>query len=135
MKTIFTLLITMLLSQSFSSVYAGSGNHPFTAPSSSILVPSDLQFVNFKLSFRDNKTLLQWEMAQNELAYQFEVEKSYDGKNFSTAALVFGTDKTGHDEYMFYEKTATKKTYYRVKVTDSRNNISYSAIQVANPNK
>ncbi len=133
MRTIFTLLITMLLNQLFSSVYAETGIRPFTTPSSSILVPSELQLVNFKASIVNNKTILQWEVTDNAHAYQFEVEKSHDGKNFTTAGLVFGTDKPGPDAYMFYEKAVQKKTYYRVKIVDSLQQITYSAIAAIEP--
>ncbi len=135
MKTIFTLLTIMLLNQSFSSVYAGNGNRPFTAPSSSILVPSDLRLLNFTASNVNNKTILQWEVTDNVHAYQFEVEKSHNGKKFKTAGLVFGSDVSGTGAYMYYEKAVQQKTYYRVKIVDSRQQVSYSAITTIEPGK
>jgi hypothetical protein len=53
---------------------------------------------------------------KNEDAYQFEIEKSTDGSNFSLAALVFGTDKEAIEQYKFFEKAQSSKIYYRVKI-------------------
>ncbi len=63
----------------------------------------------------------------------FEIEKSIDGKNFSMAALVFGTDKTETDNYMFYEKATKKKMMYRVKVINKDQTVDYSSIIEIDP--
>jgi hypothetical protein len=76
--------------------------------------------------------LLQWIVSDNEDVAQFEIEKSNDGKNFTMAALVFGTDKTETDNYMFYEKATRKKMIYRVKIINKDQTVDYStAILIA----
>ena len=77
--------------------------------------------------------MLQWIVSENENAAQFEVEKSTDGKNFSMAALVFGTDKTATDNYQFYEKAGKKKVAYRIKIINKNQTIDYSSVIEIDP--
>lgn len=72
-------------------------------------------------------------IGDNETAYCFEVEKSTDGKNFSMAALVFGTDKPADDNYEFYEKAGNPKTVYRIKLINKDKKAEYSPIVQINP--
>lgn len=122
------------------SLIAKNVNPPFanatSHPQSSILVQSDvIKFISFQGSLNNNKVVLQWVISQNEAADQFEVEKSNDGKSFSVAALVFGTDKPDTDSYMFYEKSTTKKTVYRIKIIDKKGAVAYSDALTIEPNK
>ena len=78
--------------------------------------------------------MLQWVVSENENAAQFEVEKSFDGKIFTMAALVFGTDKTETDNYQFYEKAAKKKVVYRVKIINKNQTVEYSPVIEIDPN-
>jgi hypothetical protein len=93
-------------------------------------VQSAVRLVNFKVAVENNKALLQWEATDNGNAYQFEVEKSYDGRNFEMTALVFGTDKADTDHYMFYEKAGDKKVSYRIKVVSKDKQAVYSEVIV-----
>ena len=62
----------------------------------------------------------------------FEIEKSRDGKDFKMAALVFGTEKTGDENYRFFEKAVAKKVYYRIKIVGKDNTVKYSEVLIAN---
>lgn len=90
--------------------------------------------INFIGNLSNDRILLQWQVNENEAAEQFEIEKSVDGKNFSLAALVFGTDKPATDSYWFYEKSNKIKLYYRVKMITKANKIAYSSVILINPN-
>lgn len=77
----------------------------------------------------NNKTRLQWKVGNNEMINQFEVERSYDGKEFKTVALVFTSENRGVENYMFYETIPPfEKVMYRIKMTSKTNEISYSRI-------
>ena len=77
----------------------------------------------------NNKALLQWRVGNNEMIGQIEVEKSIDGKEFKTAALVFTSEKDGVEDYMFYETLSSfEKVMYRLKITSKSNEVSYSRI-------
>lgn len=111
------------------SLYAQPVVAPFATPSSlshSVVTNDPVKLVSFQGNLNNNKVLLYWVVDENQTADQFEVEKSFDGKNFKMAALVFGTDKPETDSYMFYEKAASKKLLYRIKIIDKKGKISYS---------
>lgn len=77
----------------------------------------------------DNKARFRWRVGNNEMIDRFEVEKSYDGKEFKTAGLVFTSENKGVEDYMFYEAIPTfEKVMYRLKITSKSNEISYSKI-------
>jgi hypothetical protein len=77
----------------------------------------------------NNKTKLQWRVGSNEVINQFEVERSYDGKEFRTVGLVFTSETKGVEDYMFYETIPTfEKVMYRLKITSKSNEVSYSRI-------
>ena len=84
-------------------------------------------------SITNNKVILNWAVEKNESADMFEVEKSSDGKNFSMAALVFGTDKEETGIYQFFERAAKQRMFYRIKMIDKNKQGSYSDVITINP--
>ena len=89
-----------------------------------------IKVINFQGNRTNNKVSMQWVITENEIAQQFGVERSVDGKNFSIVALVFGTDKAQTETYRFYEKSIFQKASYRIKCIDKNQNITYSEILV-----
>jgi hypothetical protein len=87
-----------------------------------------LKIINLTGSITNDKVLLNWAVEENQYANQFEIEKSANGNDFVTAAVVFGTDKKDTDNYKFYEKAKIAKTYYRVKVILNNGSIAYSPV-------
>lgn len=130
MKTILTVLLALTLSLSFQELSANST--PFTAPTP--VFTEVVTFTSFKTTLSNNKVMLNWTITQNQAAYQFEVERSEDGKNFVMAALVFGTDKNDSDNYMFYEKFKKEGTSYRIKVIQKNGTVEYSPVVIAKSN-
>ena len=109
---------------------------PFANPSelnTPAISLSPAKLLSFNASIKGEKVILNWVVEQNETAYQFEVEKSTDGKNFIMAALVFGTDEPNADKYQFYEKAGKQKTLYRIKIINKNREIEYSSVQEINP--
>jgi hypothetical protein len=105
---------------------------PFSSPSTPVL-PVPAKLISLKASVEENKVVLDWTVGENETAYQFEVEKSTDGKNFRLAALVFGTDKPNTDKYQFLETAGKAKIAYRIKLIDKDQKAEYSPIVEVNP--
>jgi type IX secretion system substrate protein len=95
------------------------------SPNISIL---PVTLVYFQGNRENNMTTLRWNVAQNEMSGGFEVERSYDGTNFSTAGTVIATSKTGSETYTFTESIAGNKIYYRLKMYDPKQSVSYSKI-------
>ena len=102
--TAFIIIVALRIGYQPSN--AQTDRAPFTSPSllssgTALLHPAKL--IRFNGNISNNRIFLQWEVIENETADQFEVEKSTDGKNFTLAALVFGTDKPETGKYWFYE--------------------------------
>jgi hypothetical protein len=86
------------------------------------------------LSFTGNKkeknAILDWTTTSEINAKSFEIERSYDGENFSTIGTVKATgSRTGVNRYNFVERDARiGVNYYRIKQVDIDNRFSYSSI-------
>jgi len=80
---------------------------------------------------KNNKVTLNWSVADNETANSFEVERSVNGLDFTTAGVVFASEKRGTENYMFYETVTTNdKIMYRLKMIDKGHDIDYSKILI-----
>lgn len=108
---------------------------PFAShtPLPATTIPQPAKLISFSGSLHDNKVFLDWSVDDNETTYLFEVEKSNDGKNFSTAAIVFGNDIPDTGRYRFYEKAAGSKAMYRIKLVDKNKSAGYSPVVEIKP--
>ena len=70
---------------------------------------------------------LAWTVANNENGYSFEVQKSGDGKEFKTIAVVTTTEKSGDETYS-YKDDMQASAYYRLKLVSKGRVAIYSAI-------
>lgn len=121
----FLASISMLTYSNSSS--AQNNTAPVTASSASAS-PSTAVISQLNCSIKNDRVLLNWVIDNNQLANQVEIESSTDGKNFTMAALVFGTDKKDSDNYYFYEKAKKGKIFYRLKIINNDSSVQYSAI-------
>jgi hypothetical protein len=85
-----------------------------------------VQLISFVGSLNNNKVSLQWAVAENEDADHFEVERSLDGNDFMTAAVVMTSSKPGSENYSVNEVMKGEKVYYRLKIFDKNRTISFS---------
>lgn len=109
---------------------------PFASPSAlpaSTITIAPAKLISINGSISDHKVILNWVVNENETADKFEVEKSTDGKTFTLAALVFGSDSPEKYNYQFYEKAGKKKVLYRVKMINKNQQAEYSAIIEIDP--
>jgi len=80
---------------------------------------------------KNNKVTLNWTVADNETAKSFEVERSSNGRDFTTVGVVFAYEKMGTESYTFYETTSgTDKVMYRLKMIDKNRDVDYSRILI-----
>jgi hypothetical protein len=80
---------------------------------------------------KNNKVILNWTIADNETAYSFEVERSLNGLDFTTAGVVFSSEKRGTEKYTFYETVGNyEKVMYRLKMIDKGHDADYSRVLV-----
>jgi hypothetical protein len=87
-----------------------------------------VQLVSFQGNVNSkNKVSLQWRIENNRTVDQFEVQRSHDGREFKTVGIVFASEKSDIEDYMFYETISSfEKVMYRLKMIDKNNTISYS---------
>ncbi|MDZ4794967.1 MAG: hypothetical protein SGI83_11865 [Bacteroidota bacterium] len=133
--TAFVAIIALRIMYQPSNAQAALA--PFTSPSplsATRISITPAKLISVTGSISSQKVVLNWEVNENESADQFEIEKSTDGKNFSIAALVFGTDKPDTGKYQFYEKAGNQKVLYRIKLINKNRQTEYSAVVEINPN-
>jgi hypothetical protein len=132
--TAFVILVALRIA--YHPAYATNSIAPFTSlsplPASTMSV-APAKLISITGTVSNNKVILNWVVGANETADKFEVEKSTDGKTFTMAALVFGTDKSETDNYMFYEKAGSNKTLYRIKMVKKNQQAEYSSVIEISP--
>lgn len=85
-----------------------------------------VKLISFSGNLNNNKVTLQWAVAQNENDDHFEVEKSTDGKGFTTAGVVMASSKQGAESYSINDAVNSEKIYYRLKMFDNNQVITFS---------
>jgi hypothetical protein len=85
-----------------------------------------VRFTGFQAVSKAEHTELKWYVADNEGGKQFEIERSSNGKDFSSIAVMFTTEKSGSEAYAFADNSMGTKNFYRIKLIDNTNKISYS---------
>lgn len=130
MKIILPCFIFMLLQGKQNNSFADNLYISFaTINAKSISTDaSSASIIYFNGIIKNDRVLLNWTTDKNQEADKFEVERSFDGKNFVMAALVFGTDEPQKVKYLFYEKNKNVKVFYRIKIIQKDLSVEYSAI-------
>ncbi|SHF65875.1 T9SS type A sorting domain-containing protein [Flavisolibacter ginsengisoli] len=95
-------------------------------------LPLPVKLVNFSGSVNKNRTQLQWMVAENETARNFEIQRSTNGIDFATAGNITASTKTGDAQYSFSENISAERVMYRLKMYDNNYKAEYSKILVFN---
>jgi hypothetical protein len=81
--------------------------------------PSKIDYKSFTVSAVQKKIIIDWVIDNSAVANYFEIQRSDDGKNFRTVAMVMGPDpkQSAGDSYEGFDKPGanTKKYFYRLK--------------------
>ena len=94
-----------------------------------------VKLIYFQGTLDNNQATLQWKVAQNESSDRFEIERSEDGINFITTGTVVPKTKSDAENYTYSETIKTYKVYYRLKMYDKNQALTYSkAILLENAN-
>lgn len=129
MTKYFTLIAIIAFRIFFHPGYSANAKVPFTSlQDTPHYIKQTASLLNVNATISKNKVFLNWVVSENETADMFEVEKSEDGKNFSLAAIVFGTDNAKDESYQFYEKAKFKKIFYRIKLINKNKETAYSTL-------
>lgn len=118
MKTILFSCLLQLTFLHHPLQSSAQAQGPFTSTNQLItddsFSPSSVMELNVRVGA--NRLILDWTVEDNQAINQFILEKSDDGKNYQTAALIFGSEKKDVEQYSFVEKLVKKAAYYRVVV-------------------
>ena len=112
-----TQLIVIVISSSLISLSSWAQNQQ--------KLESKLNFTTFTVTTDEKRISIDWSVENNVSANYFEIQKSVDGVNFKTIALVLGPDPktlTG-DYYGCFDKYVhknAKHSYYRLKHIDTK---------------
>ena len=79
---------------------------------------------------KNNKVTLNWTVADNETVNSFEIERSTNGRDFTTVGVVFASEKFGTENYTFFETVSAEKLMYRLRMIDKSHDIDYSRILI-----
>jgi hypothetical protein len=90
----------------------------------------NIKYSSFTVSATHDRVLMDWSTDNTVVTNYFEIQKSADGINYKTIALVLGPDpkKQGCDCYGCFEKLSHKnnKAYYRLKHINNDGTAQYS---------
>jgi Secretion system C-terminal sorting domain len=86
-----------------------------------------VELVSFTGKTKQGKALLTWATASEKNNAGFDIEKSFDGKNFDKIAFVKGNGiSTITQNYNFTDNNFTQNAYYRLKQVDIDGTFDYS---------
>ncbi|HVG14857.1 MAG TPA: T9SS type A sorting domain-containing protein [Chitinophagaceae bacterium] len=89
------------------------------------LAPLPVVFVGFDVRKAASGVQLIWKVGGEENVARYEVEKSTDGRSFTTLATV---SKTGRDTYTYLDANNNGTAYYRIRNVDNDGKFKYSTI-------
>lgn len=113
----------------FIVVVRSKASTPNPLPAAINSIVTDPGLKKFEGSIENNKSKLSWSVNDNESLNLFEVERSFDGKEFKTIAIVFTAEEQGDAAYAFKETiTKSPNAYYRLKIVEKDNSAHYSTV-------
>ncbi len=100
---------------------------------SNIIIPVTL--IDFQVSYNNSVANLNWHTATEINTSHFEIERSFDGTNFTKIGTVAATGYSSNTKAYEFLNTITdyRNTFYRLKTVDINGKISYSKIVKINP--
>lgn len=88
-------------------------------------------FNGFFVTRNNNNIVLNWSTAQESNSSNYEVQRSFDGANWSTIAIMMGAGTSNTvQQYSFTDKNMTAAVaYYRIKQVDIDGRYEYSTVR------
>ncbi|HKP31399.1 MAG TPA: T9SS type A sorting domain-containing protein [Chitinophagaceae bacterium] len=88
-------------------------------------------FVNFYVGHYNNDVRLNWATANETENNHFEIERSFDGANWTTIGMVLGAiNSATTTSYSFTDKNVKASVvYYRIKQVDNNGQFTYTSIK------
>ena len=89
-----------------------------------------IQLMSFSADKEGSSVNISWKVSQNETGDYFVIEKSADGKNFDAVETVEANGMKGTSEYTSLDNASAGTTYYRLKIVNSDNSVTYSKVVI-----
>lgn len=107
------------------------GNETFTIGSTTPLNALPIELVNFQAVQDNQSVLMQWETASEINASHFEIQRSYNGRDFQTIGGVIckGGPDFGQTYHYYDRELLSGVIYYRLKMVDEDDSFEYSSIE------
>jgi trimeric autotransporter adhesin len=117
-----------------TAIDANGSSQLYVANTNAIL---PLKLLDFSGRLKNNDGLLTWKTTEEENTSRFEIQRSFDGSNFSAIGSVTATGNSIFgNAYTFTDKNITslssKIVYYRLKMIDTDGKYSYSKLIALN---
>ena len=129
-KKIFQCIIVLLV---FLSI------HTITLGQTAVAERGKINFTSFTVNSNQKRIMIDWATDNKVPTNYFEIERSIDGINFKTIALVLGPDpkQTSCDCYECFDKpkSKAKKYFYRLKHVGTDGEIELSETKMLASNK
>ena len=90
------------------------------------------EFASFETAITKENIVLNWTVTGEGISNYFEVERSFNGKNFKTIMYVLGPDPSTKEKDKFegiYKITRNTKTYYRLKHINREGIVTFSPVK------
>jgi hypothetical protein len=130
LKKIFQCVVVLLVSLSIHTITLGQ------AP---VIEQGKINFTSFTVNSNQKRIIIDWATDNKVPTNYFEIERSSDGINFKTIALVLGPDpkQTSCDCYECFDKPDlnSKKYFYRLKHVSTDGEIELSETKMLAINK
>jgi hypothetical protein len=121
--------------QQATTTTSAVGSNPFTVSAANISLNATyavfstngalpVQLTNFAANLRGDKQVqLRWDVAAETNTKGYEIERSFDGSNFTTIGFVAASQKP---TYFFSDAMQKAKQFYRLKMIDNDGTYAYS---------
>lgn len=94
-----------------------------------VTIPLPVRLTSFTGSIVNKKAQIKWSVDDNETGSHFNLQRSTDGRNFTSAATVMNTSKAGLESYTYTDNMDLNGTvYYRLMMTNRDGSSKYSNI-------
>lgn len=110
------------------TLYAVSLGGPVYKVNVATILP--LSLLSFSGKKEPGNNLLKWTVAGTEQTSHFEPEYSTDSRNWQTAGRVDAVPQSSSRTYTFRHYTAESKLYYRLRIIDLNQGVTYSPVIV-----
>ncbi len=92
-------------------------------------IPLPVHLINFNGVHKENIILLSWLTEEEIQLNRYEIQRSVNGRDFTTIAIVFSNVSSTRNDYVYKDGIVSGKVvYYRLKMVNEDASYSYSSI-------